>query len=487
MTPSLLVGWMTQAIVVSALLALTALLLQQLAGRSLPARLIWSGALLSSLALVLVAPFRMAPPSRDAVPQRVIVGTPIAAVPAWSPALWRHTWSSNVDRVLTAPVQWSTLTIGGALDRAPKAVRAAVTLAWPLSSVLVLLAFGASYRRHREELRHAERYDIDGVGVYVTAALGPAVIGVHPPRIVVPAWLLERSAHEQRLVITHEQSHIAAGDPLLLLTSCIAVALMPWNPIAWFALARLRLAIELDCDRRVLGTGASTRQYGQLLIALSSHVPQFVHGGVARTPLALTSPAFSYHPSHLERRLITMTTRPSQFVRSRRISSGLLAAAALLAACESQLPTAAELQNMDVKGVESRVAQVTKLDTTKVIYLVDGKQVSRADANALSADKIATVNVRGGKVQEIRINTRGALPAGVVNGVPLRVVDVSGSAKKPFTGILIVDGKTVEASMLNSISPESIESVEVMKGEAAKAIYGEAGANGVIKVTTKKK
>jgi hypothetical protein len=125
---------MTQAIVVSALLALTALLLQQLAGRSLPARLIWSGALLSSLALVLVAPFRMAPPSRDAVPQRVIVGTPIAAVPAWSPALWRHTWSSNVDRVLTAPVQWSTLTIGGALNRAPKAVRAAVTLAWPLET-----------------------------------------------------------------------------------------------------------------------------------------------------------------------------------------------------------------------------------------------------------------------------------------------------------------------------------------------------------------
>jgi TonB-dependent SusC/RagA subfamily outer membrane receptor len=237
----------------------------------------------------------------------------------------------------------------------------------------------------------------------------------------------------------------------------------------------------------VLGTGASTRQYGQLLIELSSHVPQFMHGGIARTPLALTSPAFSYHASHLERRLITMTSRPSQFLRSRRIGSGLLATVALLAACESQLPTAAELQNMDVKGVETRVAQVTKLDTTKVIYLVDGKQVSRADANALSADKIATVNVLGGKVQEIRIVTKGALPAGVLNGAPARVVDVSGSAKKPFTGILIVDGKTVESSSLNSISPDSIESIEVIKGEAAKALYGEAGANGVIKVTTKKK
>ncbi|MDQ8162949.1 MAG: M56 family metallopeptidase [Gemmatimonadota bacterium] len=485
MTPALLIGWLTQAIVVSALLAAAALLLQKLAGRAVPNRLIWSGALFSSLVLVLVAPLRTTPPTLTTVPERVIIGAPIAAAATTSPALWRvalRTWSSNVDRVLTAPVQWSVTTIGGALDRAPVAARVAVTAVWPLSTLLVLIAFGVTYRRHRAELARSERHDIAGVTVHVTDALGPAVIGVRNPRIAVPAWLLERSAHEQRLVITHEQSHIAAHDPLLLLAACLAVALMPWNPIAWFALARLRLAIELDCDRRVLGTGASTRQYGQLLIALSSHVPRFTHGGVARTPLALTSPAFSYHPSHLERRLITMTARPSQFVRSRRIGSGLLATITLLAACESQLPTAAELQNMDVKGAELRVAQVTKLDTTTAIYLVDGKQVSRAEANALSADKIATLNVRGGKTQEIRIVTRGVpLP-----GAPATMT-VSGPAKQPFNGLLLVDGQKMEPSMLNSIKPESIESIDIIKGEAAKAQYGEAGANGVIKVTTKKK
>ncbi len=182
-----------------------------------------------------------------------------------------------------------------------------------------------------------------------------------------------------------------------------------------------------------------------------------------------------------------MTSRPSQFLRSRRIGSGLLAAVALLAACESQLPTAAELQNMDVKLVERRVSALTKLDTLSAVYIVDGKQVSRVEATALSADKIATVNVRGGKLQEIRIVTKGALPSAVVNGAPARVVEVSGSASKPFTGLLIVDGQKMESSTLNSLKPESIETVEVMKGEAAKAMYGEAGANGVIKVTTKKK
>ena len=110
--------------------------------------------------------------------------------------------------------------------------------------------------------------------------------------------------------------------------------------------------------------------------------------------------------------------------------------------------------------------------------------------------------MRGGKVQEIRIGTRTALvgsrlmgttgDSGVVTLLKVgsatpAIVSRSGKAKTPFTGILIVDGKTVESSSLNSISPESIESIEVIKGEAAKAVYGEAGANGVIKVTTKKK
>ena len=167
MTPALIVGWMTQAIVVSALLALAALLLQKLAGRALPNRLIWSGALFSSLVLVLVAPLRMTPPPAAGIREIVLVGAPAAATPAPAPALWRvalHTWSSNVDRALSAPVQWSATTIGGALDRAPVAARVAVTAVWPLSTLLVLIAFGVSYRRHRAELARAELHDIDGVG-----------------------------------------------------------------------------------------------------------------------------------------------------------------------------------------------------------------------------------------------------------------------------------------------------------------------------------
>ncbi|HET7585507.1 MAG TPA: SusC/RagA family TonB-linked outer membrane protein [Gemmatimonadaceae bacterium] len=43
-----------------------------------------------------------------------------------------------------------------------------------------------------------------------------------------------------------------------------------------------------------------------------------------------------------------------------------------------------------------------------------------------------------------------------------------------------------EVTRLNDIAPEDIENVEVIKGPAATAIYGSAGANGVILITTKR-
>src|SRR4029079_10446058 len=41
-------------------------------------------------------------------------------------------------------------------------------------------------------------------------------------------------------------------------------------------------------------------------------------------------------------------------------------------------------------------------------------------------------------------------------------------------------------SRINDINPEEIESMEVVKGPAAAALYGTAASNGVIQITTKK-
>lgn len=39
--------------------------------------------------------------------------------------------------------------------------------------------------------------------------------------------------------------------------------------------------------------------------------------------------------------------------------------------------------------------------------------------------------------------------------------------------------------MINTLDPETIQSINVLKGKSATALYGEKGKNGVIIITTK--
>lgn len=85
---------------------------------------------------------------------------------------------------------------------------------------------------------------------------------------------------------------------------------------------------------------------------------------------------------------------------------------------------------------------------------------------------------------QIRIRGRNSIrsdgnePLYVINGVPYSN-DAIGS---PSTTTAMAS----QASPLNSINPNDIESIEVLKDADATAIYGSRGANGVVLITTKK-
>ena len=54
------------------------------------------------------------------------------------------------------------------------------------------------------------------------------------------------------------------------------------------------------------------------------------------------------------------------------------------------------------------------------------------------------------------------------------------------TAKLFVDGFEVNKEYLSAMTPAEIEKVEVLKDAAALALYGERGANGVIRITTRR-
>jgi bla regulator protein BlaR1 len=109
------------------------------------------------------------------------------------------------------------------------------------SVVLLVLVLGGMLRTRR--LRRSWRaHRVDGSEVLLSDDLGPAVVGLRRPAIVLPKWVLDLAPAERALILAHEEEHRRGGDPALLAAALAVPVLMPWNPAAWFAFARLRVA-----------------------------------------------------------------------------------------------------------------------------------------------------------------------------------------------------------------------------------------------------
>lgn len=84
-----------------------------------------------------------------------------------------------------------------------------------------------------------------------------------------------------------------------------------------------------------------------------------------------------------------------------------------------------------------------------------------------------------GKVPGLNISTQGGDPNGS-STIRLRGLSTVGANTEP---LIVIDG--VIGASLNSVDPNDIESINVLKDGSAAAIYGTRGSSGVILVTTK--
>ncbi len=180
---------------------------------------------------------------------------------------------------------------------------------WLLGSA-TLLAFAWRATRALQQLRSTlNARDISGATVHVSDAIGPAAVGGVHPVIVVPEWVLQLDQSLLTLVLRHEQEHIAKRDPALLTAGLVLLILVPWLPALWWGWRRLRLAIELDCDARVLRAHPNTRAYAQLLLFVSQHRTPRLRGWPLVSSLTL---AINPQVTHLKQRINAMTMRRSK-------------------------------------------------------------------------------------------------------------------------------------------------------------------------------
>jgi len=203
------------------------------------------------------------------------------------------------------------------------------------ATLLAALALNGAYVSWRK--RRWKTGTIAGNSVYIAPEAGPAVVGLLRPRIVVPEWLLEASPSHQAMALAHEQAHLGGHDPQLLTVALCLVVLMPWNFPLWWQLHRLRYAIEVDCDAKVLETGLDTRLYGEMLIDVSERPIAYI-GTVA---------AMAESRSFLEERIAIMVRDPAKWWSLATVASGFLALALVAVASQIAPPNVGNLAGSD--------------------------------------------------------------------------------------------------------------------------------------------
>lgn len=205
---------------------------------------------------------------------------------------------------------------------------ALILLAWGVLTTWLVarLVFAILYIRRSQITWRS--LDIDGMSVRIASDAGPAVIGLWSMDVVVPEWVLAMSQPERELILRHEAEHRKARDPYLLLIATMLTALFPWNPTLWFQARRLRIAIEIDCDARVLQSHPRWRDYALLLLTIAQRQASRTRQFAA----ALSEPTLN-----LERRITAMRTKPT-FSPFRSACLSVAAVASFALACAVEKP-----------------------------------------------------------------------------------------------------------------------------------------------------
>ncbi|HSG48043.1 MAG TPA: M56 family metallopeptidase [Longimicrobiales bacterium] len=401
-------AWILYALAVSgAVTAAAALADRLLRGLGHPTRGIWAAAMVLSVGLPLGA---LVAPSSPPVPPAELIAEMQAAPTASPPVPVPVPWWERVPR------RWDFV--------APTLLSLWMAASVALGSLILIATVALQLRARRWPRIRLPQGD-----AFLSERFGPALLGGLRARVVIPRWAFALGTSKVGMIMTHEDEHRRAGDAHLLLGAAVVAALVPWIPFLWYQLRRLRSAVELDCDARVIRRGIPPVSYAEVLLDVGAR------SGDRLGPWA----AWAAEPTLLERRLTMIVRGRENLGRRRAALASVLSTGLLALACGTDAPP------LSPEGPEA------------------ARQVSAQEqpTGVLKKQKPA------------------AAPA---DGRPLAGVLLKAEASQP---LVLLDGVRVTHAELAGIDKSTIQRVEVVKGQAALAQFGSEAEGGVIHIFLK--
>jgi TonB-linked SusC/RagA family outer membrane protein len=166
--------------------------------------------------------------------------------------------------------------------------------------------------------------------------------------------------------------------------------------------------------------------------------------------------------------------------------------ATLVASYVGYLSQEVAVSGRSVVDIKMAPGDKTLSEVVVVGYGTQEKKDLTGAIATVSAKDIVKVPVSGfdqalqGQVAGLQISSSSGAPGGNTNILIRGIGSISGGNEPLF----VIDGFPVSGAgvgnPLNTINPNDIESIDVLKDASATAIYGSRGSNGVIIVTTKR-
>jgi TonB-dependent SusC/RagA subfamily outer membrane receptor len=235
-------------------------------------------------------------------------------------------------------------------------------------------------------------------------------------------------------ILQHELTHVKQYhtiDKIVIQLNLIA----GWfNPFFWLLKKELDMIHEFIADKKSVEHGDAA-SLAQMLLTTAYPGQQF----------PLTNPFF-FSPIKRRLKMLTNVKNPSFSYARRIVVLPLLSIVVLLFSFRTK--------------EEKMIAPVSMMDTTKKVMIVQGYKISPEDTLIAS---------KGNNKSSVVIKMDAA------GGV--------GNAQKP---LFILDGEVISESVMKVIDPTKIESINILKDQAAVAVFGEKGKAGVVQITTKK-
>ncbi|MEI7828660.1 MAG: SusC/RagA family TonB-linked outer membrane protein [Prolixibacteraceae bacterium] len=123
---------------------------------------------------------------------------------------------------------------------------------------------------------------------------------------------------------------------------------------------------------------------------------------------------------------------------------------------------------------EVKSNELARGGNANLVKSLDGR-VSGVNFTSTSTDPAGSVfvTIRGATSLNIQSSTAASQPLFVIDGIPMGTAGIDSRNGADF------------GNLMSQLNPDDIESISVLKGASAGALYGQAAGNGVIMITTK--